>query len=83
MTLGDDAVGCDGKDIDDDSACEVSHSTNDLAAKVEELTIALASQDKLLMLVAHERKISRASTRACLGSLSLLDFCCGVRQNLV
>jgi hypothetical protein len=43
LALGDDAGGGDNKDIDDDYASKVSHSTNDLAAKVEELTIVLAN----------------------------------------
>jgi hypothetical protein len=43
MVLGDDVVGGDSQDIGDGSAFEVSHSTDDLAAEVEELTAALAS----------------------------------------
>jgi hypothetical protein len=39
-----------------DSTSEVSHSANDLAAEVEELNVALASQDKMLRLATHERK---------------------------
>jgi hypothetical protein len=55
MALGDDVVGDNGQDIDDGSTSEVSHSDDDLATKLEELTVALASQDKLLRLAAHER----------------------------
>jgi hypothetical protein len=35
---------------------QVSHSTDDLTDEIEELTTALASQDKLLRLAARERK---------------------------
>jgi hypothetical protein len=42
--------------MSDDSAYEVSHFANYIAAEVEELTTALASQDKLLRLAARERK---------------------------
>jgi hypothetical protein len=56
MDIGDDAVSSDCQDIDDISASKVSHYANDLAAEVEELMTALASQDKLLRLTAHERK---------------------------
>jgi hypothetical protein len=56
MALSDDAVGGDRQDIGDGSASEVSHSANDLAAEVGELTTTLASQDKLLRLATHERK---------------------------
>jgi hypothetical protein len=56
MALGDDVVGGDSKYIGDDSAFEVSHSANDLAAEVEELNAALANQDKFLRLATRERK---------------------------
>jgi DNA gyrase/topoisomerase IV subunit A len=56
MALGDDAVSSDNQDISNGSGSEVSDSANDLAAKVEELNAALANQDKLLRLAAHERK---------------------------
>jgi hypothetical protein len=56
MALGDDAVDGDGKDHNDDSTSKVSYSADDLAVEVEELMTALASQDKLLRLVARERK---------------------------
>jgi hypothetical protein len=56
MTLGEDAMGDNIKDIGDDSTSKVSHSADDLAAEVEELMNVLASQDKLLRLAAHERK---------------------------
>jgi hypothetical protein len=49
MALGDDVVG------GDDSSSEVSHSVDDLATEVEELTVAMASQDKLFRLTACER----------------------------
>jgi hypothetical protein len=55
MALGDDAVGSDSYDIGDGSASEVSHSADDLATKVEELTIALASQDKFLRLATKSK----------------------------
>jgi hypothetical protein len=54
--LGDDVVGGDGQDVGDGSASDVSHFADDLAAEVEELMAALASQDKLLKLAARERK---------------------------
>jgi hypothetical protein len=50
MALSDDAVGGDG------SASEVSHSVDDLAIEVKELTVPLSSQDKMLRLAARERK---------------------------
>jgi hypothetical protein len=56
MAHGDDVVGGDGPDIDDVSTSKVSHSADDLAIELVELTNALASQDKLLRLAAHERK---------------------------
>jgi hypothetical protein len=42
-TLVDDAACGDSKDIGNDSASDVSHFIDDLAAEVEELTTALAS----------------------------------------
>jgi hypothetical protein len=39
LALGDDAVGGDGQDNDDDSVSEVSHFTDNLASKIEELTM--------------------------------------------
>jgi hypothetical protein len=69
MSLGDDVVGNDVKDISGNSASEVSHSTDDLAAEVEELTAALASQDKLLWLVAHERKYFKSKYESMLREL--------------
>jgi hypothetical protein len=59
MALVDDAACGDIKDIGNDSASDVSHFIDDLAAEVEELTAALASQDKLLSLTARERKDSK------------------------
>jgi hypothetical protein len=56
MALVEDMVGSGDKDIDDDSTFKVSLSTNDLATEVDEMTTALASQDKFLRLVDHERK---------------------------
>jgi hypothetical protein len=55
MAVGKEVVGGDGKDIDNNCMSKVSLSTNELFAEVDELTNALASQDKLLMLAAHER----------------------------
>jgi hypothetical protein len=56
MALGEDAVGTgDDKDIDDDTTSDVLSSTDDLAAEIEELNAALASQDKLLRHAACER----------------------------
>lgn len=46
---------CD-KDIDDESTSHVSLPINDVVTEVDELTIALASQDKLLRLVICVRK---------------------------
>jgi hypothetical protein len=43
MDLGDDAVGDCGQNISDDSAFEVSHSTDDLDAEIEELSATLAN----------------------------------------
>jgi hypothetical protein len=49
MALGEDAVGTsDDKDISDDTTAEVLPSADDLAAEIEELNAALASQNKLL-----------------------------------
>jgi hypothetical protein len=56
MAVGEDAVGSDRKDLGNDSTYELFRSADDLATKVEELTTALASQDKLLRLAACERK---------------------------
>jgi hypothetical protein len=55
MAVGKEVVGGDGKDINNNCMSKVSLSTNELSAEVDELTNALASQDKLLMLAAHER----------------------------
>jgi hypothetical protein len=49
MTLGD-VVGSDDNDIGDDSTFKLSLSIDDLVTEVDELTVALASQDKLLTL---------------------------------
>jgi hypothetical protein len=43
MALGEDAVGSDNIDVDDDSSSEVFPSADDLAVEVDELTAALAS----------------------------------------
>jgi hypothetical protein len=56
MSLGEDIIGSDDKDNDDNSTSEVSVSAIDLVAEVDELTVALAIQDKSLRLAAHERK---------------------------
>jgi hypothetical protein len=56
MALSDDEVGGDHQDISDGSSSEVSHSIDDLAAKIDELNAALVSQDKLLRQAAHDRR---------------------------
>jgi hypothetical protein len=56
MTLGEDVVGSDDNDIGDDSTFKLSLSIDDLVTEVDELTIALASQDKLLRPMAREKK---------------------------
>jgi hypothetical protein len=61
MALGDHAMGGDG------SVSEVSHFADDLAAGVEELKAALASQDKLLRLAARERKDLKVKYESCWG----------------
>jgi hypothetical protein len=43
MALGEDIVGSNDKNIDDNSTSEVSLSTDDLTTEVDELMIALAS----------------------------------------
>jgi hypothetical protein len=43
MALVDDVVGGDNKDLGDDSTSEVLPSVDDLTAKIDELTTALAS----------------------------------------
>jgi chromosome segregation ATPase len=69
MALGDDTVGGDGQDIGDGSASEVSHSIDDLSAKVQELNAALASQDKLLRQAARERREFRSKYESMLREL--------------
>jgi hypothetical protein len=54
MALGEDVMG--DNDKDNNSTFEVTLSTDDLIAEVGELTISLASLDKLLRLDARERK---------------------------
>jgi hypothetical protein len=54
MAPCEDAMGDDDKD--NNSTFEVTLSTDDLIAEVGELTISLASLDKLLRLDARERK---------------------------
>jgi hypothetical protein len=56
MTLGEDVVDSDDNDIDDDSTFKLSLSIDDLVTEVDELTVALASQDKLLRPMSHEKK---------------------------
>jgi hypothetical protein len=62
MALGEDAVGTgDDKDIgDDDTTSEVLPSADDLAAEIEELNVALDSQDKLLRQAARGRREFRS-----------------------
>jgi hypothetical protein len=56
IALGEHEAGRSDKDISNDSTFEVSLSANDLAAEVDQLTSALASQGKLLRLAARDRK---------------------------
>jgi hypothetical protein len=56
MALGDDAVGGDGKDINDGSASKVSHFVDDLTTDLEEMNATLANLDKSLRIAGHERK---------------------------
>jgi hypothetical protein len=61
MALGEDAVDTsDDKDIDDDITSEVLPIVDDLANEIEELNIALATQDKLLRQAARERREFRS-----------------------
>jgi chromosome segregation ATPase len=70
MALGEDVVGIDDdKDIDDDTTSEVLSSTDDLAAEIEELNAALASQDKLLRQAARERREFRSKYESTLREL--------------
>jgi hypothetical protein len=69
MALSDDTVGGDGKDINDDSTSKVSHSADDLVAKVEEMNVALVNQDKLLRLSTHERNESKSKYESTLREL--------------
>lgn len=59
---------CD-KDIDDESTSHVSLPINDVVTEVDELTIALASQDKLLRLVICVRKEQKCKYEATLREL--------------
>jgi L-lysine 2,3-aminomutase len=56
------------------TASEVSHSADDLVAKIEELNATLVNQVKLLRHVLMRGKILNSSIRARLGSLSLLEL---------
>jgi NurA-like 5'-3' nuclease len=69
MALGEDAVGSDVKEIDNDCTFEVSHSTDDLIIEVEEPTVVLASQDKFLRLATHERKYYKGKYESMLREL--------------
>jgi hypothetical protein len=70
MALGEDAVGTSNdKDIGDDTTSEVLPSADDLAAEVEELTTALASQDKLLRQAARDRREFRSKYESTLREL--------------
>jgi hypothetical protein len=71
MTLGEDSVGGDDRNISDDSTSDVSHAANDLAAKVDELMGVLASQEKLLRLSPHEMKDYKSKYES---TLSELEF---------
>jgi hypothetical protein len=70
MALGEDTVGTsDDKDIGDDTTSEVLPSTDDLAAEIEELNAALASQDKLLRQATRERREFRSKYKSTLREL--------------
>eukprot|EP00267_Zea_mays_P043388 XP_020395469.1 uncharacterized protein LOC103629069 [Zea mays] len=70
MALGENAVGTSNdKDIGDDTTSEVLPSADDLAAEVEELTTALASQDKLLRQAARDRREFRSKYESTLREL--------------
>lgn len=70
MALGEDAVGTSNdKDIGDDTTSEVLPFADDLAAEVEELTAALASQDKLLRQAARDRREFRSKYESTLREL--------------
>jgi chromosome segregation ATPase len=70
MALGEDAVGTsDDKDIGDDTTSEVLPSADDLAADIEELNAALASQDKLLRQAAREWREFRSKYESTLREL--------------
>jgi hypothetical protein len=56
MELGEDTVSSGDRDIGDDSTSQVLPFADDLTVEVDELTAALASQDKLRRLAARERK---------------------------
>jgi hypothetical protein len=70
MALGEDAVGTgNDKDIGDDTTSEILPSADDLAAEIEELNAALASQDKLLRQAARERREFRSKYKSTLREL--------------
>ena len=56
MELGYNAMDGDGQDIDDNITFVVLPSAGDLSTEVEELNVALASQDKLLRHATHEKR---------------------------
>jgi hypothetical protein len=56
MALGEETVSSGDKDTNDNSTSEVSFSSDDLTAEVEDLTTTLASQYKLFRFVARNRK---------------------------
>jgi hypothetical protein len=75
MALSEDVVGGGNKDIWDDSTSRVSLSTNDLVVVVDELIVLLClAKTSCLGLLLVRGKSTRASMRACLGSLSLLNL---------
>jgi hypothetical protein len=70
MALGEDAVDTsDDKDIGDDTTSEVLPSADDLTAEIEELNIALASQDKLLRQAARNMREFRSKYESTLREL--------------
>jgi hypothetical protein len=64
MALGEDTVS-----TGDDTTSEVLPSVDDLAAEIEELNVALASQDKLLRQATHERREFRSKYKSMLREL--------------
>jgi hypothetical protein len=57
-----------------DTTSEVLPSADDLAAEIEELNAALASQDKLLRQAARERREFRSKYESTLIGVCLVQF---------